>query len=636
MPSQHFEREHSCHCRTYGGGHAYQDGAYSSNYYPYPVGSVPSPSPRGDSTAPYLTSPIPGGHHSPSSDGEEAQHLSHTTRASPATIQWLLHNYETAEGVSLPRCTLYNHYLKHCDDNKLDPVNAASFGKLIRSVFLGLRTRRLGTRGNSKYHYYGIRIKADSALNRITDDNLPMAMRQQPTHPNRRRSGQALPHYDRAAQPQAPYAPPPPAPANPVLAATAPPPIDYTSGLEPFISHIRPDQCTPDLPPPPIVALEAGLEKAALLSGHALAFFGLYTTHCEEILACVKKLHLGQVERLWREFWGEEDLGKDGENCRLAPDQVFAICDLPEVAAWILELDCAYYQLMVQILIPDVLVHIPSQLAQGIRTFAKSLEQGLYLAMGDRIPDSLRQAKGDVVSSLAQTLRRYTSLNHLAQAARAVLQNPSQIATMLTDLNRVDFACIQEQAAWVSRCDRNLVFQLENEFKAKLRQEATLEQWAEWLASVVDSSLSAGHNQPPAAQTAAAKQFLLKWSFYSSMVIRDLTLRSAASFGSFHLIRLLYDEYMFYLVERRLAQASGLTSIAVMSAKEGPNIQASIGGFAQPPPPVPHFAPLLPAHAEPPNSDSDFAHPQAVVVPQATLELSSDEGTPGKRVKNSP
>lgn len=28
----------------------------------------------------------------------------------------------------------------------MDPVNAASFGKLIRSVFMGLRTRRLGTR----------------------------------------------------------------------------------------------------------------------------------------------------------------------------------------------------------------------------------------------------------------------------------------------------------------------------------------------------------------------------------------------------------------------------------------------------------------------------------------------------------
>lgn len=51
----------------------------------------------------------------------------------------------------------------------------------------------------------------------------------------------------------------------------------------------------------------------------------------------------------------------------------------------------------------------------------------------------------------------------------------------------------------------------------------------------------------------------------SSMVIRDLTLRSAASFGSFHLIRLLYDEYMFYLVEQRLARSAEQCSIAVMA-----------------------------------------------------------------------
>ncbi|RZF36599.1 hypothetical protein LSTR_LSTR007302, partial [Laodelphax striatellus] len=71
-----------------------------------------------------------------------------SNRSSPQTVsavQWLLENYETAEGVSLARVTLYNHYLRHCYEHKLDPVNAASFGKLIRSVFLGLRTRRLGT-----------------------------------------------------------------------------------------------------------------------------------------------------------------------------------------------------------------------------------------------------------------------------------------------------------------------------------------------------------------------------------------------------------------------------------------------------------------------------------------------------------
>ena len=58
----------------------------------------------------------------------------------------------------------------------------------------------------------------------------------------------------------------------------------------------------------------------------------------------------------------------------------------------------------------------------------------------------------------------------------------------------------------------------------------------------------------------------------SSMVIRDLTLRSAASFGSFHLIRLLYDEYMFFVVEHRVAKAMNETPIAVMAQVNTSNV----------------------------------------------------------------
>jgi regulatory factor X 1/2/3 len=41
------------------------------------------------------------------------------------------------------------------------------------------------------------------------------------------------------------------------------------------------------------------------------------------------------------------------------------------------------------------------------------------------------------------TLRRYTSLNHLAQAARTVLLNSTQVNQMLADLNKVDFHNVQ-------------------------------------------------------------------------------------------------------------------------------------------------------------------------------------------------
>jgi len=39
-------------------------------------------------------------------------------------------NYEIAEGVCIPRSTLYIHYLDYCNNNDTQPVNAASFGKV--------------------------------------------------------------------------------------------------------------------------------------------------------------------------------------------------------------------------------------------------------------------------------------------------------------------------------------------------------------------------------------------------------------------------------------------------------------------------------------------------------------------------
>lgn len=111
-------------------------------------------------------------------------HISHTAQAAPITVQWLVDNFEPAEGCSLRRSSLYNFYKHHCSEQILEPVNPASFGKLIRSVFLGLRTRRLGTRGNSKYHYYGIRVKATSQLNNMPEDSPPFTYRSNNTAPN--------------------------------------------------------------------------------------------------------------------------------------------------------------------------------------------------------------------------------------------------------------------------------------------------------------------------------------------------------------------------------------------------------------------------------------------------------------------
>ncbi|XP_028569459.2 DNA-binding protein RFX2 isoform X1 [Podarcis muralis] len=512
---------------------------------------------------------------------ESARHaLSHTSRSSPATLemaienlqknegitshkssllnshlQWLLDNYETAEGVSLPRSSLYNHYLRHCQEHKLDPVNAASFGKLIRSVFMGLRTRRLGTRGNSKYHYYGIRLKPDSPLNRLQEDAQYMAMRQQPIHQKQRyRPSQKLDGLAEAGSNSSLHS----TPEQSVAAQSQ----HHQQFID--VTHI--------LPAFPALDLENVLLQEGIDASDVKTLQVLYRRHCEANVDVVMSLQFPYIEKLWQSFWNSESHSSESASAAVPSSEepcdalvprhkLIAMCKYVPIMKWMRGCDHILYQTLVEILIPDVLRPVPSTLTQAIRNFAKSLEGWLINAMSD-FPQQIVQTKVGVVSAFAQTLRRYTSLNHLAQAARAVLQNTSQINQMLSDLNRVDFANVQEQASWVCQCEEGLVQKLEHDFKLTLQQQSSLDQWASWLDNVVTQVLK--HHEGGAGFPKAARQFLLKWSFYSSMVIRDLTLRSAASFGSFHLIRLLYDEYMFYLVEHRVAQATGETPIAVM------------------------------------------------------------------------
>uniref|UniRef100_A0A3B4GA44 MHC class II regulatory factor RFX1-like n=2 Tax=Haplochromini TaxID=319058 RepID=A0A3B4GA44_9CICH len=498
---------------------------------------------------------------SSSSSGSAAgnsQNYSHTARASPATVQWLLDNYETAEGVSLPRSTLYCHYLLHCQEQKLEPVNAASFGKLIRSVFMGLRTRRLGTRGNSKYHYYGLRIKAGSSLLRLMEDQQHLAMRQQPFSQKQRlkpvhkvegmTNGTAAGAGQQQQQQQGSGH------------------VDISTQVQQYQQFLDASRALPEFP-------EIDLQGKSLPEGieleHIKSFQLLYREHCEAILDVMVNLQFTLVETLWKTFWrfsqsqaGDATLAvHDESEKRLPKSCLVLLCKYEPVLRWSRDCDNSLYQGLVEILIPDVLRPIPSALTQAIRNFAKSLESWLTNAMMN-IPEEMVRIKVTSANAFAQTLRRYTSLNHLAQAARAVLQNTAQINQMLSDLNRVDFANVQEQASWVCRCEDRVVQRLEQDFKLTLQQQNSLEQWAAWLDGVVSQVLKPYQQSP--AFPKAAKLFLLKWSFYSSMVIRDLTLRSAASFGSFHLIRLLYDEYMYYLIEHRVAQAKGETPIAVM------------------------------------------------------------------------
>ena len=62
------------------------------------------------------------------------------------------------------------------------------------------------------------------------------------------------------------------------------------------------------------------------------------------------------------------------------------------------------------------------------------------------------------------------------------------------------------------QCDESVVQRLEQDFKVTLQQQSSLDQWATWLDNVVSQVLKPHQGSPSFPK--AARQFLLKWSFY--------------------------------------------------------------------------------------------------------------------------
>uniref|UniRef100_A0A1B6M4T6 RFX-type winged-helix domain-containing protein n=1 Tax=Graphocephala atropunctata TaxID=36148 RepID=A0A1B6M4T6_9HEMI len=61
--------------------------------------------------------------------------------------------------VSLPKKEIYTEYTNYCQRRLTKPLSTADFGKVMKQVYPGMRPRRLGERGNSRYCYSGLSYK---------------------------------------------------------------------------------------------------------------------------------------------------------------------------------------------------------------------------------------------------------------------------------------------------------------------------------------------------------------------------------------------------------------------------------------------------------------------------------------------
>ncbi|XP_068732820.1 regulatory factor X 4-like isoform X2 [Montipora capricornis] len=459
--------------------------------------------------------------------GSSGHYVSHSKLQSPLTIQWLNENYEVSEGVSLPRSALYSHYLDFCEKNNLSPVNAASFGKIIRHTFPNLKTRRLGTRGQSKYHYYGITIKATSPYH----DTVCNAARQSNTGFSQSYSKNDVEERHQGSGPH-----------------------KGPQGNGTYVAAAPGGTLLPDFPKPSKLTLPEDVPHEKVKT-----FLIMYRAHCQRILDTILRANFGEVQNFLVHFW------------QGMPSHMLEVLGCNEVVELIGQCDSILYKAISGVLIPGTLQPLPASLTQAIRQFAQQLDEWLIESLS-HLPEPLQKKKLAVAKNFSHSLRRQTSLTHLAQAARTVLHSAEPVSQMLNDWKQIDFEGITRQALWTFNNEMEdeweLIYDHFKEFTQLLEQQATIDQYAEWASSMVNRCISKQVEKTGKTFKECSRHFLLKWSFFSVKIVRELTLHSAHSFGSFHLLHMLLEDYILYTVENHNNADEQLTQSTVCATKE--------------------------------------------------------------------
>lgn len=129
----------------------------------------------------------------------------------------------------------------------------------------------------------------------------------------------------------------------------------------------------------------------------------------------------------------------------------------------------------------------------------------------------------------------------------------SRLLTMSTDLTLINFNDLHEQINWLIECDLNLFLKIEQCLKNLFQCQTmlTIQNWTTFIDTLLDDYLLiSSHTKEYLSH---ARQFLLKTNFYCSLILRELTLHYGQSLGSFHLLQLFIEEYLYYRIEQKIS-----------------------------------------------------------------------------------
>ena len=478
-------------------------------------------------------------------------------------------------------------------------LNPASFGKLVRVLFPGLKTRRLGVRGESKYHYVNFMLLEDQVeLKEATSQPAALLL------PDNRSFSQSFNSVPATAS-KSPFPTPDLQPTEnfntrPRRTSTDRshsiynlPNLDSLDQLEatstktsqPLSFSWESTDAAPQTEAVVLPRLEPfappGADPDAVKSLTAL-----YRSHCTSLIECIRYCKEKTFFHLFTSFHGTLTMPVQKLFCN------------PAMAPWIEECDFILYQRMMRIISSLTLQVMPTRVLDTFRNICEKLVPHIRESFHGQPPHVIR-AKETPAAIFSSLLDRALRVNLTAHAAANMLANPANRDQMYHDW--ITLVKVRKVAECVpTRGMDDCVNLLLTEIKHLIDPQSV--QWEiEAITPYAEASLRTGKVVNKAQQGGGAQSVLDLWvSFLRSLpprfpyashadivwcvqrvgtaVMRDLTINQGKSFGSWWVTKCWIDEMVAFMAEKGgfMEQKSSNSTPAPVARQEPVSVASAL------------------------------------------------------------
>ena len=446
----------------------------------------------------------------------------------------------------------------------------------------------MGTRGNSKYHYYGVRIKASSDLRIPTYDidNPIISHSKDVKYENNNNNNNN----------NIKFSPSKPNNTADYLHHSFYPQHELVSSffflliclfLITNIKKTKQPQISIQITD---FAITNTGNMHQNVSNSFASLANVYHTFAGQFLHSVYSQSISEIEKLVRFYF------------LMISSQYKDLFEYPEVTSFILAKDQVIYKSIYHLLFASILRSISSPNIYFITYFVKNYVVWIEGTMGD-LPMDFVQQKIAMAKEFSVLLQKMANINHFAHLLKGVFNTPMLIGQMYDDLEKIDVKFILQQIPFIDSPTDSFFLRFFDDFKETLKEKMNIEMIAiklcdhfdRYADSLINSPASSpsSSNGSPSSHTPTGNgngngngltlssspssshsslangdhangsdlnndrikliynEAVSKFSYYSNSIITDLTIKNAGSFSSFHIFRIFLEEFLSYYILKK-------------------------------------------------------------------------------------